>query len=154
MHPKSLVALCAALILGMSFSPSAELRASEAGAAWTVEKSSGVVWISTGEAQPVSLHEQSTVKPGETVVVSTAQKAKFDNVRRNAYPAAFPLRLMHKDLGLILDQGQRTNAPLPAVAAAAQWFAAEHARQAAEGRDDDMSAIVRALMAADAVRSA
>lgn len=89
---------------------------------------------------------------GETVVVTPAQKGKFDNVRKNTYPAAFPLRLMHKDLGLILEQGQRTNVPLPAVAATAQWFAAEHARQAAAGRDDDMSAIVRALMAAAAVR--
>ena len=67
MHPKSLAPLCAVLILGMSLTLSAGLQAAESGAAWTVEKSSGDVWISTGEAQPVSLHDQSTVKPGETV---------------------------------------------------------------------------------------
>lgn len=91
---------------------------------------------------------------GETAVTSVAQKGKFDNIRKGTYPAAFPLRLMHKDLGLILEQGQQTNVPLPAVAAAAQWFAAEHARQSAAGRDEDMSAIVRALMEAAGVKSA
>jgi hypothetical protein len=65
MHPK-LVA-CAALILGASVSLSAELKAAEGSPAWTVEKSSGDVWISAGGAQQVSLRDQSEVKPGDTI---------------------------------------------------------------------------------------
>jgi 3-hydroxyisobutyrate dehydrogenase-like beta-hydroxyacid dehydrogenase len=82
----------------------------------------------------------------DTAVVSPAQRSKFDNVTNDRYPAAFPLRLMHKDLGLIVAQAQQTNTPVPATAAAAQWFAAEHARQAADRRDDDMSAIIRSIL--------
>jgi len=67
MRPKAFAALCAALILGVFVTLGANAQAAETGAAWTVEKSSGEVWISTGGAQQVSLHDQSSVKPGDTV---------------------------------------------------------------------------------------
>lgn len=67
MRSKALVLLCAAIVFAMSFLQSAELQAAEGSPAWTVEKSSGDVWVSTGDAQPVSLRDQSTVKPGDTI---------------------------------------------------------------------------------------
>src|ERR1700730_9346170 len=38
----------------------------------------------------------------ETSVLSPSQRSKFDNILREQYPATFPLRLMFKDLSLIL----------------------------------------------------
>src|SRR3989442_5905874 len=40
---------------------------------------------------------------GATAVVSPSQKSKLDNVLNEAYPPAFPLRLMFKDYRLIID---------------------------------------------------
>ncbi len=59
--------LCTALLLGTAFVPGASSLADMTQASWSVEKSSGEVWISTGQAQPVSLTGVASVKPGETV---------------------------------------------------------------------------------------
>jgi 3-hydroxyisobutyrate dehydrogenase-like beta-hydroxyacid dehydrogenase len=84
---------------------------------------------------------------GATAVVSPSQKSKLENVRNEAYPPAFPLRLMIKDYRLILDAAARLPAALPATVAAAQVSAAELARQSKEGRDEDedFSSVVRTM---------
>jgi 3-hydroxyisobutyrate dehydrogenase len=82
---------------------------------------------------------------GETAVVSPSQKSKLENARKNEYPAAFPLRLMLKDFGLILQTAFELSVPMPATAAAVQVAAAEHTRQLAAHSDDDFSVVVRAM---------
>ena len=82
---------------------------------------------------------------GATAVVSPSQKSKLENVLNEAYPAAFPLRLMSKDYRLILDTAMNLPAAMPATAAAQQVSAAEFARQSAAGRDEDFSSVVRAM---------
>jgi 3-hydroxyisobutyrate dehydrogenase-like beta-hydroxyacid dehydrogenase len=82
---------------------------------------------------------------GGTAVVSPSQKSKLDNVLHQAYPPAFPLRLMYKDYGLILDTAMDLHAAMPATAAAAQVSAAEVARQLNAGREEDFSSVVRAM---------
>jgi 3-hydroxyisobutyrate dehydrogenase-like beta-hydroxyacid dehydrogenase len=82
---------------------------------------------------------------GATAVVSPSQKSKLDNVLHETYPPAFPLRLMSKDYGLILDTATSLRAAMPATAAAAQVSAAELARESAAGRDEDFSSVVRAM---------
>jgi 3-hydroxyisobutyrate dehydrogenase-like beta-hydroxyacid dehydrogenase len=82
---------------------------------------------------------------GETAVVSPSQKAKLDNARRQQYPAAFALRLMYKDFGLIVDTALELSVPMPATAAAVQVAAAEHARQVAAHSDEDFSVVIRAM---------
>jgi|SRR5882672_11323703 len=82
---------------------------------------------------------------GTTAVVSPSQKSKLGNVLNDAYPPAFPLRLMLKDFRLILDTARNLPAAMPATAAAEQVSAAEFARQSAAGRDEDFSSVVRAL---------
>ena len=82
---------------------------------------------------------------GETAVVSPSQKAKLENARKNEYPAAFALRLMFKDFGLIVETAMELSVPMPATAAAVQVAAAEHARQLAAGSDEDFSVVVRAM---------
>ena len=82
---------------------------------------------------------------GATVVLSASQRAKLENVRKDAYPPTFPLRLMSKDFGLILDTARRLSVAMPATTAAEQVSAAEAARQRASGRDEDFSSVVRAM---------
>lgn len=55
-------ALVAALILGMASGASA----ADDGV-WSVSKSSGDVWLSADGAQPVSLSQEGTLKPGDTI---------------------------------------------------------------------------------------
>lgn len=80
-----------------------------------------------------------------TAVVSPSQKSKLGNVLNEAYPPAFPLRLMLKDYRLILDTAMGLPAAMPATAAAEQVSAAEFARQSAAGRDEDFSSVVRTM---------
>ena len=82
---------------------------------------------------------------GETAVVSPSQKSKLENARTETYPAAFPLRLMVKDFGLILQTATELSVQMPATAAAVQVAAAEHARQLAAHSDEDFSVVVRAM---------
>jgi 3-hydroxyisobutyrate dehydrogenase len=78
---------------------------------------------------------------GETSVVSPSQRAKMENVRRGDYSPAFPVRLMLKDIGLILRLGQTLSVPLPALAAAQQVYAIADA----SNPEEDFSAVVRAM---------
>ncbi|WP_194467010.1 FecR domain-containing protein [Bradyrhizobium sp. CCBAU 53340] len=55
-------ALMAALILGTASGASA----ADDGV-WSVSKSSGEVWLATNGAQPVSLNQEETLKPGDTI---------------------------------------------------------------------------------------
>ena len=82
---------------------------------------------------------------GATAVVSPSQKSKLPNVLNEAYPPAFPLRLMVKDYRLILDTAMGLPAAMPATAAAEQISAAEFARQSAAGREEDFSSVVRTM---------
>jgi len=82
---------------------------------------------------------------GETAVLSPSQKSKLDNARKGAYPATFPLRLMLKDFGLILESAMELLVPMPATAAAQQVCIAEHTRQSDAGRDEDLSSVIRAM---------
>lgn len=78
---------------------------------------------------------------GETSVVSASQRAKMENVRRGDYSPAFPVRLMLKDIGLILRLAETLSVPLPALAAAQQVYAIADA----SNREEDFSAAVKAL---------
>jgi len=82
---------------------------------------------------------------GSTVVLSASQRSKLENVRKQAYPPAFPLRLMLKDFGLILDAASCLSVTMPTTAAAQEVYAAEAARQRGSGRDEDFSSVVRAM---------
>ena len=77
----------------------------------------------------------------QTAHVSPGQKGKMENVRRDDYPAQFPMRLLHKDFGLALDQAEKLNVPLPMTAAAQQMFALQTARDG----EADCSAIIRLM---------
>ncbi len=80
---------------------------------------------------------------GSTAVVSAAQKGKFENIARGEFPAAFALRMMSKDFGLILRLAESLSVAMPAVAVAKQIDTVEQARS--QGREEDFSAVVRTM---------
>ena len=76
---------------------------------------------------------------GQTPAVSPLQKAKMENARKGEYPTQFPIKHMHKDLGLVLKLAADHGVPMPATAASHVNFSIEVGR----GVDEDFSAIMR-----------
>ena len=74
----------------------------------------------------------------KTAVVSAAHQNKLLRAKHDDYSPQFPLRLMNKDFGLILDKAAELGAPMPATAAAFQINAA---RTAVNGEEDFSSVI-------------
>lgn len=61
-------------------------------------------------------------------------------ILEGTYPPSFPLRLMHKDLGLALDLARETGVPLPATAAAREVYGAV---RSSEKADLDYAAVAK-----------
>ena len=77
----------------------------------------------------------------KTAVVSPVQVGKLSSTKRRDYTPQFPIRLMQKDLDLALSAATRAGLSLPATEAAAAVNAAE----AANGGEEDFSAVVRRM---------
>jgi 3-hydroxyisobutyrate dehydrogenase len=77
----------------------------------------------------------------KTAVVSPAQAGKLLSIKRRDFTPQFPLRLMHKDFGLVLVAADYAGLSLPATETAA----AVNADELARGDDVDFSAVVRQL---------
>ncbi|HXL23392.1 MAG TPA: NAD(P)-dependent oxidoreductase [Candidatus Dormibacteraeota bacterium] len=65
---------------------------------------------------------------------------KAPNLLKGEYVPSFPLRLMHKDLGLALDLANQLGVPLPATAAARETYSAV---KGASKEDLDYSAVMK-----------
>lgn len=74
----------------------------------------------------------------ETAVVAPAHVGKLERAKKGDYSPQFPLRLMNKDFGLILNLAAAVGAQMPATRAAFQVNAAE----AADGSEQDFSAVI------------
>jgi 3-hydroxyisobutyrate dehydrogenase-like beta-hydroxyacid dehydrogenase len=74
----------------------------------------------------------------ETAVVAPAHVGKLERAQKNEYSPQFPLRLMNKDFGLILNLAASVGAQMPATRAAFQVNAA----QSALGQEQDFSAVI------------
>jgi 3-hydroxyisobutyrate dehydrogenase len=104
-------------------------------------------------AEAIALGEKGGLDQGrlldvlaQTTVIPPSHKSKLDNVRRDEYPIAFELALMHKDFDLVLGQAAATGVAMPATAVAQQMCAA--ALSVAQQRHDshvDYSAVVRLM---------
>jgi 3-hydroxyisobutyrate dehydrogenase len=98
-----------------------------------------------GIAEAVALGEKAGIDRNrlldilsQTAVVAPAHAGKLQRAMMGDYSPQFPLRLMKKDFGLILDLAQLVGAQMPATRAAL----AVNAAQAARGRDQDFSAVI------------
>jgi len=74
----------------------------------------------------------------ETAVVAPAHAGKLERAMRSDYSPQFPIRLMNKDFGLILNLAAAVGARMPAAGAAFEI----NARQADEGAEQDFSAVI------------
>jgi 3-hydroxyisobutyrate dehydrogenase-like beta-hydroxyacid dehydrogenase len=73
-----------------------------------------------------------------TAVVAPAHVGKLQRVMKNDYSPQFPIRLMNKDFGLILNLAASVGARVPATEAAFEV----NARQADQGAEQDFSAVI------------
>jgi 3-hydroxyisobutyrate dehydrogenase len=74
----------------------------------------------------------------ETAVVAPAHVGKLERAARNDFSPQFPIRLMNKDFGLILELAATVGARMPAAEAAFEI----NARQADETGEQDFSAVI------------
>jgi 3-hydroxyisobutyrate dehydrogenase len=74
----------------------------------------------------------------QTAVVAPAHVGKLQRAVRSDYSPQFPIRLMNKDFGLILDLAASVGARMPAAGAAFDI----NARQMDEGPEQDFSAVI------------
>lgn len=83
----------------------------------------------------------------KTSVVAPAHAGKLARAKRNDYTPQFPIRLMRKDFGLILNEGECVGLSMPATQAAATI----NAEEAASGGEEDFSAVIRRMERANAL---
>jgi len=74
----------------------------------------------------------------QTAVVAPAHVGKLARAMKSDYSPQFPIRLMNKDLGLILNLAAAVGARMPAADAAFEI----NARQLDEGAEQDFSAVI------------
>ena len=77
----------------------------------------------------------------KTAVVAPAHAGKLATAKKNDYTPQFPIRLMHKDFGLILAAAAQHGLSMPVTEAAAAINSAE----AASGSEEDFSAVIRRM---------
>ena len=77
----------------------------------------------------------------KTAVVAPAHLGKLASAKRGDYTPQFPVRLMQKDFGLILNEAADLDLSMPATQAAAAFNSAE----AASGLEEDFSAVIRRM---------
>ena len=74
----------------------------------------------------------------QTAVVAPAHMGKLQRAMNSDYSPQFPIRLMNKDFGLILNLAAAVGARMPAAGAAFEI----NARQSDEGAEQDFSAVI------------
>jgi 3-hydroxyisobutyrate dehydrogenase-like beta-hydroxyacid dehydrogenase len=74
----------------------------------------------------------------QTAVVAPAHVGKLQRTKKNDFSPQFPIRLMNKDFGLILNLAATVGARMPAADAAFEI----NTRQVAEGAEQDFSAVI------------
>jgi 3-hydroxyisobutyrate dehydrogenase-like beta-hydroxyacid dehydrogenase len=77
----------------------------------------------------------------KTAVIAPAHLGKLATAKMNDYGPQFPVRLMHKDFLLIGAKAAKLGVAMPATVEAAKMAAAE----ASSGREEDFSAVIRAM---------
>jgi 3-hydroxyisobutyrate dehydrogenase-like beta-hydroxyacid dehydrogenase len=86
----------------------------------------------------------------QTAVVAPAHVGKLQRAMTGDYSPQFPLRLMNKDFGLILNLATGVGAEMPATRAAFEVNAA----RSAEGQEQDFSAVILEMEKRDHLDSA
>ncbi len=86
----------------------------------------------------------------QTAVIAPAHVGKLESAMKNDYSPQFPIRLMNKDFGLILNLAAAVGARMPAAGAAFEI----NARQSDQGQEQDFSAVILQMEKQDHLGSA
>jgi 3-hydroxyisobutyrate dehydrogenase-like beta-hydroxyacid dehydrogenase len=93
--------------------------------------------IALGQKEGLDRHRLLDVL-SHTAVIAPAHLGKLSRADRGDYSVQFPLRLMNKDFGLVLETAAAAKVPMPATAAAFQMNVAEFSK----GKEEDFSAVI------------
>jgi 3-hydroxyisobutyrate dehydrogenase-like beta-hydroxyacid dehydrogenase len=85
-----------------------------------------------------------------TAVVAPAHAGKLERAKKSDYTPQFPIRLMNKDFGLILNLAAAVGARMPATGAAFEV----NARQSEQEQEQDFSAVILQMEKQDYLASA
>src|SRR5258706_101444 len=81
----------------------------------------------------------------QTAVVAPAHVGKLERAMKSDYSPQFPIRLMNKDFGLILNLAAAVGARMPATGAAFEV----NARQSEQQQEQDFSAVILQMQKKD-----
>jgi 3-hydroxyisobutyrate dehydrogenase-like beta-hydroxyacid dehydrogenase len=93
--------------------------------------------VALGQKEGLDRHRLLEVL-SHTAVIAPAHLGKLSRADHGDYSVQFPIRLMNKDFGLVLETAAAAKVPMPTTAAAFQMNVAEFA----EGKEEDFSAVI------------
>jgi 3-hydroxyisobutyrate dehydrogenase-like beta-hydroxyacid dehydrogenase len=93
--------------------------------------------VALGQKEGLDRHRLLEVL-SHTAVIAPAHLGKLLRADSGDYSPQFPIRLMNKDFGLVLETAAAAKVPMPATAAAFQMNVA----QFSEGKEEDFSAVI------------
>jgi 3-hydroxyisobutyrate dehydrogenase-like beta-hydroxyacid dehydrogenase len=93
--------------------------------------------VALGQKEGLDRHRLLEVL-SHTAVIAPAHLGKLSRADAGDYSPQFPIRLMNKDFGLVLETAAAAKVPMPATAAAFQMNVAEFG----EGKEEDFSAVI------------
>jgi 3-hydroxyisobutyrate dehydrogenase-like beta-hydroxyacid dehydrogenase len=93
--------------------------------------------IALGQKEGLDRHRLLEVL-AHTAVIAPAHLGKLSRADAGDYSPQFPIRLMNKDFGLVLETAAAAKVPMPATAASFQMNVAEFS----EGKEEDFSAVI------------
>src|SRR5713101_1982388 len=96
--------------------------------------------IALGQKEGLDRHRLLEVL-SHTAVIAPAHLGKLSRADRGDYSPQFPIRLMTKDFGLVLETAAAAKVPMPATAASFQMNVAEFS----EGNEEDFSAVIKLM---------
>jgi 3-hydroxyisobutyrate dehydrogenase-like beta-hydroxyacid dehydrogenase len=96
--------------------------------------------VALGQKEGLDRHRLLEVL-SHTAVIAPAHLGKLSRADRGDYSPQFPIRLMNKDFGLVLETAAAAKVPMPAMAAAFQMNVAEFG----EGNEEDFSAVIKLM---------
>lgn len=93
--------------------------------------------VALGQKEGLDRHRLFEVL-SHTAVIAPAHLGKLSRADQGDYSTQFPIRLMNKDFGLVLETAAAAGVPMPATAAAFQVNIAE----LTENKEEDFSAVI------------
>jgi 3-hydroxyisobutyrate dehydrogenase-like beta-hydroxyacid dehydrogenase len=96
--------------------------------------------VALGQKEGLDRHRLLEVL-SHTAVIAPAHLGKLSRADQGDYSPQFPMRLMNKDFGLVLETAAAAKVPMPATAAAFQMNIAEFS----EGNEEDFSAVIKLM---------